>query len=444
MRSFEYNTPTHVVFGKDSVEKVGALVAEQGCKKVLIHYGGGSAKRSGLLDRVSQSLDASGVAYVMLGGVVPNPRLSLVREGIDLCRKEGVDFILAVGGGSVIDSSKAIGYGLANPGDVWDYYLKKKIPTACTPVGTVLTIAAAGSEMSNSSVITNEDGWLKRGLNNECCRCRFAVMDPTITYTLPDYQTASGASDVMMHTMERYFTAESDPMGLTDELAEGLLRSVMRDVQAALKNPQDYDARAGLMWASSLSHNGLTGCGTDGGDWSCHQLEHELGGKYDIAHGAGLCAVWSSWARTVMPANPARFAKFATRVLGVEAGANDVETANRGIDAMENFFHSIGMPTRISEMGITPSDEDLHELAYKCTFMDTRTIGQFVVLDKETSVYKGYKQDKIEMRGDRAEMSDFPLYLNTVAGGLDRRDQTIGGFSFVVKIYAVPVVEIIR
>lgn len=327
----------------------------------------------------------------MLGGVVPNPRLSLVREGIDLCRKEGVDFILAVGGGSVIDSSKAIGYGLANPGDVWDYYLKKKIPTACTPVGTVLTIAAAGSEMSNSSVITNEDGWLKRGLNNECCRCRFAVMDPTITYTLPDYQTASGASDVMMHTMERYFTAESDPMGLTDELAEGLLRSVMRDVQAALKNPQDYDARAGLMWASSLSHNGLTGCGTDGGDWSCHQLEHELGGKYDIAHGAGLCAVWSSWARTVMPANPARFAKFATRVLGVEAGANDVETANRGIDAMENFFHSIGMPTRISEMGITPSDEDLHELAYKCTFMDTRTIGQFVVLDKE-AIYEIYKK----------------------------------------------------
>ena len=216
-------------------------------------------------------------------------------------------------------------------------------------------------------------------------------MDPTITYTLPDYQTASGASDVMMHTMERYFTAESDPMGLTDELAEGLLRSVMRDVQAALKNPQDYDARAGLMWASSLSHNGLTGCGTDGGDWSCHQLEHELGGKYDIAHGAGLCAVWSSWARTVMPANPARFAKFATRVLGVEAGANDVETANRGIDAMEDFFHSIGMPTRISEMGITPTDEDLHELAYKCTFMDTRTIGQFVVLNKQ-AIYEIYKK----------------------------------------------------
>ena len=392
MRSFEYNTPTHVVFGKDSVEKVGALVAEQGCKKVLIHYGGGSAKRSGLLDRVAQSLDKAGVAYVMLGGVVPNPRLSLVREGIALCRKEGVDFILAVGGGSVIDSSKAIGYGLANPGDVWDYYLKKVEPTACTPIGAVLTIAAAGSEMSNSSVITNEEGWLKRGLNNECCRCRFAVMDPTITYTLPAYQTASGASDIMMHTMERYFTAESDPMGLTDELAEGLLRSVMRDVQAALKNPQDYDARAGLMWASSLSHNGLTGCGTDGGDWACHQLEHELGGKYDIAHGAGLCAVWSSWARTVMPANPARFAKFAMHVLGVEAGADDTETANRGIDAMEAFFHSIGMPTRISEMGITPSEDDLRELAYKCTYMDTRTIGQFMVLDKQ-AIYQIYKKD---------------------------------------------------
>ena len=391
MNGFTYYTPTKVVFGLNAESRVGALVKAQGCKKVLIHYGGGSVKRTGLLDRIKAALDEAGIAHVELGGVVPNPHLSKAREGTALCKAEGVDFLLAVGGGSVIDSCKCIGYGVANEGDVWDFYSTDRRPAACLPIGTVLTIAAAGSEMSNSSVITNEDGWLKRGLNNECCRCRFAVMDPTITYPLPDYQTASGASDVMMHTMERYFTAESDPMGLTDELAEGLLRSVMRDVQAALKNPQDYDARAGLMWASSLSHNGLTGCGTDGGDWSCHQLEHELGGKYDIAHGAGLCAVWSSWARTVMPANPARFAKFATRVLGVEAGANDVETANRGIDAMENFFHSIGMPTRISEMGITPTDEDLHELAYKCTFMDTRTIGQFVVLDKQ-AIYEIYKK----------------------------------------------------
>lgn len=288
MLDFEYHAPTHVVFGKNAVEKVGTLVKEQGCKKVLIHYGGGSAKRSGLLDRVAQSLEAAGVAYIQLGGVVPNPRLGLVKEGIALCRKEDVDFILAVGGGSVIDSSKAIGYGLTNEGDVWDYYAKKKVPTACAPVGAVLTIAAAGSEMSNSSVITNEDGWLKRGLSSEYSRCKFAIMDPTLTYTLPAYQTASGAADIMMHTMERYFTAVDAPMNLTDNLAEGLLRSVMKDVTAALRNPEDYEARAGLMWASSLSHNGLTGCGTDGGDWASHQLEHELGGKYDVAHGAEI------------------------------------------------------------------------------------------------------------------------------------------------------------
>ena len=390
MLDFEYHAPTHVVFGKNAVEKVGTLVKEQGCKKVLIHYGGGSAKRSGLLDRVAQSLEAAGVAYIQLGGVVPNPRLGLVKEGIALCRKEGVDFILAVGGGSVIDSSKAIGYGLTNEGDVWDYYAKKKVPTACAPVGAVLTIAAAGSEMSNSSVITNEDGWLKRGLSSEYSRCKFAIMDPTLTYTLPAYQTASGAADIMMHTMERYFSAVDAPMNLTDNLAERLLRSVMKDVTAALRNPEDYEAHAGLMWASSLSHNGLTGCGTDGGDWASHQLEHELGGKYDVAHGAGLCAVWSSWARTVMPANPARFAKFAVNVMGVEPGADDTETANRGIDAMEAFFQSIGMPTRINQMGITLSEEDMRELAHKCSFMNTRKIGKFVPLDRE-AIYEVYK-----------------------------------------------------
>lgn len=392
MLDFEYHAPTHVVFGKQSVERVGTLVAAQNCKKVLIHYGGGSARRSGLLDRVTQALEQAGVSHVALGGVVPNPRLSLVREGIALCRREGVDFILAVGGGSVIDSSKAIAYGIANDGDVWDFYAKKRVPQACAPVGAVLTIAAAGSEMSNSSVITNEEGWLKRGLSTELCRCKFAILDPTLTYTLPAYQTASGAADVMMHTMERYFT-QVDTLGLTDAIAEGLLRSVMRDVTAALKNPEDYDARAGLMWASSLSHNGLTGCGTDGGDWSCHQLEHELSGKYDVAHGAGLCAVWSSWARTVMPANPARFAQFAVNVMGVQPGADDTETANRGIDAMEDFFQSIGMPVRINQMGIDLTEADAQELAYKCSFMDTRKIGRFVPLDR-TAIYEVYQKAK--------------------------------------------------
>lgn len=382
MKNFDYCAPTRVVFGKDTVEQVGRLVAEQGCKKVLIHYGGGSAKRSGLLNRVAASLTQAGIAYVMLGGVVPNPRLGLVREGIALCKREHVDFILAVGGGSVIDSSKAIGYGIANDGDVWEFYDKKIAPPVCAPVGTVLTIAAAGSEMSNSSVITNEDGWLKRGLSSEVCRCKFAVMDPTLTYTLPAYQTASGAADIMMHTMERYFT-KVDTMGLTDGIAEALIKSVMRDVRAALDNPEDYDARAGLMWASSLSHNGLTGCGTDGGDWASHQLEHELGGKYDIAHGAGLCAMWASWARTVMPAAPARFAAFAVNVMGVPAGTDDAETASRGIDAMESFFRSIGMPVCISEMGIDLTDENIQELAYKCTFMGRRTIGRIVSLDQD-------------------------------------------------------------
>lgn len=391
MLNFQFCAPTKVVFGTDSVQQIGKLVLEQNGKKVLIHYGGGSAKRSGLLDRVAASLSQANIPYIMLGGVVPNPRLSLVRQGIKLCQQQNIDFILAVGGGSVIDSAKAIGYGIANPEcDVWDFYLKKVTPKACAPIGAVLTIAAAGSEMSNSSVITNENGWLKRGLGCEICRCKFAVMDPTLTFTLPPYQTASGAADIMMHTIERYFTPVST-MGLTDIIAEGLIRSVMHDVKIALQNPKDYDARAGLMWASSLSHNDLTGCGTDRGDWACHQLEHELGGKYDIAHGAGLCAVWSSWARTVMPANPARFAKFAVNVMGVEAGSDDVETANRGIDALEEFFASIGMPTRINQMGINLTEADMEELAYKCSFMDTRRIGRIVPLDRE-AIYGIYKR----------------------------------------------------
>ena len=316
MENFEYYAPTKVVFGKETETKVGELVAQQGCKKVLVHYGSGSVKRSGLLDRVFASLDEKGIHYVELGGVVPNPRLSLVYKGIDLCKEEGVDFILAVGGGSVIDSAKAIGYGVVNEGDVWDFYEKKREATACLPIGVVLTIAAAGSEMSNSSVITNENGWLKRGCNFNCCRAKFAVMNPELTMTLPKYQTASGCTDIMMHTMERYFN-QSENMELTDGISEHLIRTVMKNAKILMDEPENYEARAEVMWAGSLSHNGLTGCGTDGGDWSCHQLEHELGGMFDVAHGAGLAAVWGSWARYVMDARPERFAQFATRVMGV-------------------------------------------------------------------------------------------------------------------------------
>lgn len=382
MVNFEYFTPTKVVFGKNAEERTGELIKAQGCKKVLVHYGGNSAKKSGLLDRICASLEKEGISYVTLGGVVPNPHLSKVHEGIELCKKESVDFILAVGGGSVIDSGKAIGYGVANEGEVWDFYAKKRIPEACLPVGAVLTIAAAGSEMSDSSVITNEEGWLKRGCNNNLCRCRFAVMNPELTYTLPPYQTASGCVDIMMHTMERYFTREEDT-ALTDGIGEALLRTVMESAQTLVEEPENYDARAQVMWASSLSHNGLTGCGTVG-DWSCHQLEHELGGMFDVAHGAGLAAVWGSWARYVYKEKPERFAQFAVNVMGVTNDFSDPEkTALIGIRKMEEFYRSIQMPTNIRELGVELTDEQIQELAYKCSFMDQRTIGQFKVLSRK-------------------------------------------------------------
>ena len=313
MENFTFYTPTKVVFGRDAEKQIGTLLKEQGCKKVLLHYGGGSASRSGLLNRVEVSLLENEISFISLGGVKPNPRLSLVHEGIELCKKSGVDFILAIGGGSVIDSAKAIGYGIANEGEVWDFYEKKRTPASCLPVGAILTIAAAGSEMSNSSVITNEDGWLKRGCNADVSRCKFAIMNPELTFTLPEYQTACGCVDIMMHTMERYFN-QCENMELTDGISEALMRDVMKYAKVLKRDPIDYNARAEVMWASSLSHNGLTGCGTDGGDFASHQIEHELGGMFDVAHGAGLAAIWGSWARYVYKENPLRFAKFAVNV----------------------------------------------------------------------------------------------------------------------------------
>ena len=366
MFNFTYYTPTQVVFGRDAEAHTGALVKSQGCKKVLIHYGGGSVVRSGLLDRIKASLDKEGVAYIELGGVVPNPRLSLVYQGIELCKKEGVDFILAVGGGSVIDSSKAIAYGLAEDADVWELYDRARQARACLPVGVVLTIAAAGSEMSNSSVITKDEGGVKRGYNNDICRPKFAVMNPELTATLPPYQTASGCVDILMHTMERYFTPNGT-MELTDSLAEGLMRTVMSSAKILRNDPKNYDARAEVMWASSLSHNGLTGCGSDGGDWASHGLEHELGGMFDVAHGAGLAAVWGSWARYVYRDCLPRFVRFAQRVLDVPAEGSQEETALRGIEAMEEFYRSIRMPTNLRELGVRPTQEQLETLARMCS-----------------------------------------------------------------------------
>ena len=390
MENFQYYTPTKIIFGRGAEEQTGQLAAEQGCKKVLVHYGGGSVVRSGLLERIYRSLDAVGISYVSLGGVVPNPRLSLVYEGIRLARKEQVDFILAVGGGSVIDSAKAIGYGVANEGDVWDFYEKRRTAKACLPIGVVLTIAAAGSEMSDSSVITKEEGWLKRGYSSNYARARFAVMNPELTMTLPKYQTASGCVDIMMHTMERYFN-RSENMEMTDGISEHLLRTVMKNAKILMNEPDNYQARAEVMWAGSLSHNGLTGCGTGGGDWASHQLEHELGGMFDVAHGAGLAAVWGSWARYVMDAAPERFAKFAVNVMGVEPEAEKLKTAQKGIEAMEDFYRALDMPVCVGDMGIELTEEQMRELAEKCSHFGKRTIGCIKKLDQE-DMYQIYKE----------------------------------------------------
>ena len=365
MFGFKYYTPTKVVFGKETEIKVAELIREFGGTKVMIHYGGGSVIRSGLLARVTKCLDEAGIAYITLGGAVPNPHLSLVYEGIELCRKEGVDFLLAVGGGSAIDSAKAIGYGVANEGDVWDFYDYKRQAKGCLPLGVILTIAATGSEMSDSSVITKEEGLVKRGYSSDYCRPRFAILNPELTMTLPDYQTACGCTDIMMHTMERYFTNGGN-MEITDSMAEGLLRTVKECAKVLAKDPNNYDARAEVMWAGSLAHNGLTGCGNDGGDWMTHKLEHELGGLYDVAHGAGLAAIWGSWARYVYKNCLPRFKRFALNVMGVANEGSDEEIALRGIEAMEDFYREIKMPTNLRELGVKATDEDLVLMAHKC------------------------------------------------------------------------------
>ena len=380
MKDFNFYAPTRVVFGREAEEKLPQLIQQYGGGRVLVHYGGGSAKRSGLLDKVFGMLTEAGIQFVELGGVVPNPLLSKVQEGIDLCRKEHVNFILAVGGGSVIDSAKAIGYGVGYPGDVWDFWDGKAVPQTCLPIGVMLTIPAAGSEMSSSCVITNDEGMLKRGVNSDLCRCKLAIMNPERTYTLPPYQTAAGATDIMMHTMERYFSKYEDAL-LTDAIAEALLRTVKDAVPEVLKNPEDYRHRAAIMWASSLSHNDLTECGTEK-DFACHKLEHELSGLFGVTHGAGLAAIWGSWARYVMDKHLNRFAQFAVNVMGVTNDFTDPRaTALKGIEAIECFFRAIGMPTSIPELiGREATDEEIDEMVRKCSRDGKMKIGAMEVL----------------------------------------------------------------
>ena len=383
MKDFNFYAPTEVVFGEQSEEQVAALVKKYGGTKVLVHYGGQSAVRSGLLDKICGLLTEGGVPFVKLGGVVPNPRLSLAKQGIELCRKEKIDFILAVGGGSVIDSSKCIAYGVPYEGDVWNFYLGKAAPKTMLPVAAVLTIPAAGSEMSEASVITNEDGDVKLGYSNNLSRPKFAIMNPRRTFTLPPYQTAAGVTDIMMHTMERYFNPDCD-MTLKDEIAEALMRTMKECVFAVLKNPEDYRNRAQIMWGGSLAHNDVTGNRAQG-DWSTHQLEHELSGLFDVTHGAGLAAIWPSWARYVMHENLSRFVRFAVNVMNVPNDFTDPEgTALRGIEAMERFYHAIGMPINIKELiGRDITDAEIKEMTRKCSRDYQRTCGQFKSLNAD-------------------------------------------------------------
>ncbi|MCQ2566906.1 MAG: iron-containing alcohol dehydrogenase [Mogibacterium sp.] len=381
----EYFTPTHVYFGKGVEDQVGEVLKANGAGKVLVHFGTGSVKKSGLLDRVEAKLEEAGIAYVELGGVVPNPRVSLVRKGIELVNAEGIDYILAVGGGSVLDSAKAIGYGAYGGGDVWDFYCGKRKVEGTVPVGVVLTLSATGSEMSDSSVITNDetDPVFKRGVNTDHGRVSFALLDPELTYSVSRYQTACGSTDIMMHTLERYFH-EGYALDFTDELSFTLLKTVIKYAPIAIADPENYDARANLMWAGSLSHNGLmAACNNTKGDWACHQIEHELSAEYDVAHGAGLAAIWASWARYVLAVDPSRFVKLGEGVWG----ESDPEKA---IEKFEEFFASIGMPTDIQGLGLDFDDAACRKAALGVTFQDARTIGNFKVLNTE-DIYSIYK-----------------------------------------------------
>lgn len=382
MQNFEFYCPTKVVFGKETQSACGRLVKEFGGKKVLLHYGSASAEKSGLLEQIRASLREAEIPFIELGGVVPNPRLSLVHRGIELALREQADFLLAVGGGSVIDSAKAIAVGAFHRGEeVWDFYSGKKTPRGALPLGCVLTIAAAGSETSQSSVITNEETGEKRGMNTDLYRPRFAVMNPELTYTLPAYQTAAGVVDIMMHTMERYFTP-AQGNDLTDEIAEDIIHSAVKYGPRALDYPNDYEARSELMWAGSLSHNTLTGLGRPS-DFSVHQLGHELSAKFDATHGATLSALWGSWARAVYHTDLTRFARFARKGWNINT-ADFEQAAESAIATTEDFFHTMRMPASIPELlGRQLSDEELVQLADRCSRGGTRKIGVFCPMDRE-------------------------------------------------------------
>lgn len=389
MENFNFYSPTFFAFGKEREKDCGELVKKFGGSKVLIHFGGGSVVRSGLLDRVKKSLDDAGIKYIELGGVMPNPRSGLVYEGIDLCRKEGIDFILAVGGGSTIDSSKAIAAGTVYDGDFWDFYQGKRIEKAL-PVGTVLTIAAAGSEGSPDSVITHEDGMIKRGASGDAIRPKFSVLNPELTKTLPAYQTACGITDIIAHLYERYLTNSKD-VEVTDRLIESLILTMKTESPKVMANLNDYEARANIMWAGMVAHNNIVGVGRSQ-DWTSHQIEHELSALYDCAHGAGLAVTMPAVFTYNMNHNVMRFAQIAVRVWGCQMDFEHPErTAKEGIEALRSFLISIGMPKNFKELGA--KEEDIEKLAYTCCYgkgNEGGRVGGFVGLNQKDveAIYK--------------------------------------------------------
>lgn len=380
MRNFSYTTPTRIIFGKNTHHEAGKMVKEYAGRKTLVLFGCRSAQETGVLNAVIQSLEDSGIKSICLGGVEPNPRLSKVMEGISICRREKVDFILAVGGGSVIDSAKAIGFGLANDGDVWDFFSFKRSPQNRFPLGVVLTVAGSGSEMSDCAVITKQEENTKSFCDSDMARPLFALLNPELTFSVPSYQTACGCVDILMHAMERYFSRET--MSLTDGISESILHIVLENAQLAWKEPENYVARANLMWAASLAQNGLLACGSSGGDWATHCLANELGGVFDAPHGAALSAVWGSWARFVHQSNPARFAQFAVNVMQVRQGFSEEETALKGIEALEAFFSRMGMPTSIRQLGVDMTDEMAGMLAARCCG-EAGQVGNLQKLDRK-------------------------------------------------------------
>jgi alcohol dehydrogenase YqhD (iron-dependent ADH family) len=385
VRNFVFQNKTKIIFGRDTEEKVGKEIKRLGKQKVLFHYGGGSIKRFGLYDKVVKHLKQEGIEFVELGGVKPNPSLRLVKEGINLCEKEKVDFILAVGGGSVIDSSKAIAAGVPYEGDVWDFYDNKAQIKEALPLGVILTLPAAGSEASDSSVITNEERKLKRGTGSPLIRPTFSILNPEITFTLPPYQTAAGITDMMAHIMERYFTQERN-VDLTDHMCEAVLKTIIKNAPLVLENPEDYNARAEIMWAGTLAHNGLLDTGRLG-DWGTHMIEHELSALYDLTHGAGLAIIFPAWIRYVYKAYPEKMLRFFHNVFDVEAVFDDPHyMIEEGLKRLKNFYRSIGMPVSLKDAGI--KDNRFEEMAEKCTVFGP--VSNFVKLEK-SDVIEIYK-----------------------------------------------------